>query len=302
MGFFDFFKQTPRIRDEEFLELCRKGTSEQIEEAILNGASVYARYPMWNWRRNGSPSIEQFSTQLFTPLIMAAKHNHNDGVLEILIKHGADVNARDANENTPLLWASWWTVCFGIHPSQIRSLSPEDNPLPKIRKRVKLLLDAGADVNAKDNIGKTALMYAAKAFNGGDIELISILVNAGADINARDNRGYTALMYAAAYTVEDNVFETLIKYGADVNARDNEGQTALMKAARGGCKEGIGTMIKLGAKIDAQDNNGWTALMHSTQTSFSSGAILLSYGANENIRNNEGKTASDIRKSKTSLF
>ena len=274
MGFFDFFKQQPRIRDEDFLELCRNGTSSQIEEAIKNGASVYARYPIWDYRRQGRPSTGQYATQLFTPLLMAAKYNHNDDVLNVLIKYGADVNAKDDSGNTPLLWTSWWTVCFGIHPSQIRALSPEDNPLPQIRKRVKILLSAGADVNAKDKGGQTALMYAAKAFNGGDVELIKILIDAGANINARDISGYTPLMYAAAYTVEDNVFETLIKAGADVNARDNMGQTALMKAADHGCKEGIETMIRLGADINIRDNDGKTALMYA---SYLAKEILLRY-------------------------
>ncbi|MBQ6775497.1 MAG: ankyrin repeat domain-containing protein [Synergistaceae bacterium] len=253
MGFFDFFKSPPPKRDESlFLELCASGTAEQVEEAIRNGASVYARYPMWDYKL-GYPSTEQFGKQLFTPLLMAAKYNRNDGVLEVLIRHGAEVDAKDYHEWTPLLWASWWTVCFGVHPSQVRALAPEDNPLPQIRKRVKILLDAGANVNARDNVGQTALMYAAKAFNGGDAELVSILIDAGADVNAKNNLGYTALMYAAAYTVENGIFEPvaepLIRAGADVNARDNEGQTALTKALELGCnRELIATLKKFGAE------------------------------------------------------
>ena len=262
MGLFDFLKPKPKVKDETFLEMCRKGTPEEIEDAIIHGASVHARYPMWDFYRQGSPSTEQFATQLFTPLLMAAKYNHNEGVLEVLLKHGADVNARDFKNWTPLLYASWWTVCFGIHPKQIRELSPEENPLPKIRKRVKILLNAGADVNAKDDSGKTALMYAANAFNGGDVELVNILLAAGADVNAKNDWGYTALMYAANYNVEDGIFEPLIKAGADVNARDNEGRTALIIASDGWCKEGIETMLRLGADVNARDNKGKTAAMY----------------------------------------
>ncbi len=60
---------------------------------------------------------------------------------------------------------------------------------------VQALLDKGVDVNAKDNHGFTALIWAAK---GGHTEAVQALLDKGADVNARDNTGKTALMIAAS--------------------------------------------------------------------------------------------------------
>ena len=162
MGFFDFFRPWPPKRDESlFLELCASGTAEQVEEAIRNGASVYARYPMWDYKL-GYPSTEQFGKQLFTPLLMAAKYNRNDDVLEVLIRHGADVNARDNLGYTALMYAAAYTVENGI-------FEPVAEPL----------IRAGADVNARDNEGQTALTKALEL--GCNRELIATLKKFGAE-------------------------------------------------------------------------------------------------------------------------
>jgi len=75
---------------------------------------------------------------------------------------------------------------------------------------VELLLNNGADVNAKSNDGWSALTYAAR---NGRKDVVELLLNAGTDINAKDNYGWSALMYAVAYGHKD-VVELLKRYGA----------------------------------------------------------------------------------------
>lgn len=55
---------------------------------------------------------------------------------------------------------------------------------------VALLLRHGTDVNARNNVGRTALTWAAYV---NDAEIVALLTNAGADVNARDDKGETAL-------------------------------------------------------------------------------------------------------------
>jgi len=97
-----------------------------------------------------------------------------------------------------------------------------------LRSLVVLLLTAGADVNAKNDYGWTALMMAV--FHD-HVENAKLLLEAGADVNAKNNRGLTALMMAAQY-FHDHVenAELLLEAGADVNVKNNRGQTALMIA------------------------------------------------------------------------
>uniref|UniRef100_UPI0026312A47 ankyrin repeat domain-containing protein n=1 Tax=uncultured Brachyspira sp. TaxID=221953 RepID=UPI0026312A47 len=58
----------------------------------------------------------------------------------------------------------------------------------------KYLLDKCADINAKDNDGKTALMLAS---SNGDLEVVKLLIDKGADVNAKDDYNRTALMLAS---------------------------------------------------------------------------------------------------------
>ena len=88
---------------------------------------------------------------------------------------------------------------------------------------VKRLIAEGADVNAENKKGSTALMWAS---GEGHPEVVRLLVDAGADVNAQNNKGYTASMWASYYGQKE-VAQLLIEAGADVNVQDNNGKTAL---------------------------------------------------------------------------
>src|SRR5450759_4165705 len=80
---------------------------------------------------------------------------------------------------------------------------------------VRALLAHGADVNARDAKGATALMYAAIY---GDVEFVNLLLDKGADPNASNDLGINALMWAAGDLAK---VRTLVAHGASVNARSN---------------------------------------------------------------------------------
>ncbi len=151
--------------------------------------------------KNGeSPDFKNFAH--FTPLHFLARHAAKMQVFpqfeglfrtaELLIEHGADVNARTDTENTPLHLAS------AHGPANF----------------VRLLLDRGAEVNAVDQDGMTPLHYAARAQT---LEIVVSLVEAGADLSARDRFGFTPL-HEAAEAGRLSKIRYLIEQGADPDA------------------------------------------------------------------------------------
>jgi hypothetical protein len=93
---------------------------------------------------------------------------------------------------------------------------------------MKEFLEKGADVNAADVYGRTALM---KAAFGGHNEAVAFLLENKADVNAASEDGWTALMYAS-FPRHTGIMELLISKGADVNACDKEGKTVLEIVSR----------------------------------------------------------------------
>ena len=125
----------------------------------------------------------------------------------------------------------------------------------------RLLIDSGADVNAKrTSDGLTALMAACQ---GGHVDTARLLIDSGADVNAKKTSdGWTALM-DACFGGHVDTARLLIDSGADLNAkRTSDGQTALMLACIGGHVDTARLLIDSGADVNAKrTSDGWTALM-----------------------------------------
>ena len=122
---------------------------------------------------------------------------------------------------------------------------------------VQILLDAGADIEARDGRGRTVLMSALQSRN---IETVLELIEKGAEINARDNVGGTALSRAAGPFGNAEVLKALLATKAEVNVADNNGMTPLHWAARYGDAERIELLLGAGANLGARDKTGLTAL------------------------------------------
>ena len=100
-----------------------------------------------------------------------------------------------------------------------------------------------------------------KAAANGHADVVEILLQAGADPNARRISGAAALKFAAARGHRD-VVEKLLSAGADPHQADNDGHTALMSAAAYNHGEIAKILLLHGATLNAQDNRGRTALIH----------------------------------------
>lgn len=102
--------------------------------------------------------------------------------------------------------------------------------------------NAGFGYQSGDNCGKTPLMAAAAT---GNVQSVELLIEGGADVNATDYFGKTALMYAASSHQGDDavqIAELLVKNGADLNTVDHFGQTVWDYAERHGMENVINAL------------------------------------------------------------
>lgn len=117
-------------------------------------------------------------------------------------------------------------------------------------------LENGADINAKNSQGTTALLLAC-SYKDND-EMIKLLVNRGADVNLKGGNGSIPLCFAARYSLKAT--QLLIENGADVNAKGTHGTTALMLASRAGNTSIVKFLLSNGADADMENDHGQTAL------------------------------------------
>ena len=194
---------------------------------------------------------------------------------------GADVNGSQASGWTPLMLASY----------------------KGYKEIVELLIAKGADVNARDDNGKTALLEALnpmhRELEKNDKEIAKLLIAKGADVNAKNNNGQTPLMFAANTGCKD-IVELLVAKGADLNVRNEFGDTLLMLAAAYGRHRDVAELLLAkGADINAKNEKGNTALLQALTPTFDTlenDAIdiakwLIAKGADVNAKNNDGQSA-----------
>ena len=173
---------------------------------------------------------------------------------------GADVSARDEDEYTPLLLATYHGG--GGTGGSVASEYPAV---------VTVLLEAGADVNARGNVRNTALhhaaagKYVATARDRYDHvetpDIVAALLAAGADVNARDLNGNRPLHHAASAEGLETV-AMLLEAGADIHVRDSEGNTPLLMAADQGFRNPglIEALVEAGADVNDRNERGETVL------------------------------------------
>jgi len=122
---------------------------------------------------------------------------------------------------------------------------------------IRKLLDAGADVNAPQVDGMTALHWAV--YND-DVATARLLVRAGAKVNAANRYGVPPLSLACTNGNADLV-KLLLEAGADANATLPGGETVLMTAARAGNVDAVKSLLARNADPNAREESGQTALM-----------------------------------------
>ena len=270
-----------------------RGNLEAVKLLLESGANVNAK-----------------NCQGQTALMSAAETGRVDA-LDFLLAQGADIQTEDANGKTALVYAAGRGTLETVHyllskgirftptdknsafiaavrwyqsshkPSQIESMN-----------KIRYLMNAGADINARDETGSTPLMYAAA--KNGSSDLPKMLIDHGADIHAKNTKGTTVLMRASTVYKPD-IAKLLLEKGAAVNERDGEGRTALMWVLSRIMVENANILVLLdaGADINARDNKGRTPLIWAAKSGSASRErinLLLDKGAEINVQDSSGKT------------
>jgi ankyrin repeat protein len=247
-----------------------------------------------------------------TPLHHAAAYGSAEAV-RLLLAAGADPNARNDFEVTPLMWAA---------------TEPE---------KVKLLVNQGADVNAKSKMGRTAIWIAAAndgsygivkflldhgakldgseivaAAGANDMATVKMLLDKGQSVNAKDPMGNTPLL-GAATNGNTKMAELLLSRGADVNAANSAdfggtvkagklalgNMTPLFVSSTYGPYDLLRLLLDAGAKADTRDVRQMTPLMVAVATDHADPRIvrlLIERGVDPQAKDRDGLTAADWAK------
>jgi uncharacterized protein len=140
----------------------------------------------------------------------------------------------------------------------------------------------GADIDARDDTGTTALHYAV---HQGDADLVRQLLRKGASSEVRNDFGATPLSEAAVLG-NPAIIKLLLDAGADANAANEHGQTALMVVARTANVEAARALLKKRANVNAREEiRGQTALMWAAaQSQPAMVRLLIKHGADVDAR------------------
>ena len=209
--------------------------------------------------------------------LVSVKHEVSSEMIELLASNGADVNAKfdfgDGAVTNPL------NMCVSMERPDL----------------AEILLRYGADPDARDYNGRTALVFAVIT---GD-EILDVLLENGADPNVPDNEGRTPLMLAAVDGTSDSeIAEKLITHGADVNIQDNNGVSALMWAVIGKDRSSdflLSGLIRTGG-LRAEGFESWLALVSlysavKREIQVDTVRTLIIHGADVNLRDEKDMNA-----------
>jgi len=124
---------------------------------------------------------------------------------------------------------------------------------------VRSLLDRSASVTARDPSGATALVAAAY---GNHLGVVRLLLDAGSDVNVKDSTEQSAYLIATSEVGEDTaLLDLTLAAGADVNAKDSYNGTGLIRAADRAHVEIVRRLLETEIAIDHVNRLGWTALL-----------------------------------------
>ena len=177
---------------------------------------------------NGGQDPNELDPEGFSALHWAALDDFQD-MVRILVQHGADVNIRNARQETPVVWA--------VNKGHLSML--------------KLLEQLGGNLAAVDAKGYMLTHHCAQS---GHVIILSYLARKGIEIDVQDNKGRTPLHWAC-YMNEPVMVQWLVSRGASIDKLDSEQCYPLHWATIKGNHQAVKALLRVGAQrqLEARD-------------------------------------------------
>ncbi|NUO47865.1 MAG: hypothetical protein HOV80_03305 [Polyangiaceae bacterium] len=248
----------------ELLKAARATTPDKLKKLLDAGANVGVR-----------------DKQGWTALHAAANEARLQSV-ELLLKLGADPNAEDEQEDTPL------------HHAFAARANINDRELADRAAIAQALIEAGADIDASGSEGRTALWGACNLARGKATNLVAFILSKKPNLNAADQEDYSILHIATIWNHE-SVVRAATAAKAAVNAKDNEGGTPLLHAAFHGRTELVKLLLASKADPNIASKDGYTPLRAAALQGYLHIAkILVDAGAKLEVADREKQTPLEV--------
>ncbi|WZD65732.1 Ank1 [Bovine papular stomatitis virus] len=210
-----------------YLETADKPSVEQMFRLVRDGADVNFTGPYG-----------------YTPLHVLMRCSPGTEEVRFMIAAGANMNAASLCGFTAL----HTYMCFGtVTPDTLRAVMHGGVRVRELEYNVSAILE----------------FFQQQGFLGIEVEVVRLLVDAGADIGAKDDVGRTPLhVYLSGFFVVETMVRTMIALGADVNAKDAYGRTPLFAflKSRNVDVDVLRTLVEAGARVTEKDLINRTAL------------------------------------------
>ncbi|MCP3940970.1 MAG: ankyrin repeat domain-containing protein [Desulfobacteraceae bacterium] len=221
-------KQTQTAQDSQYLKII-KDFSAYVSFTFLNPLNDY-------YFKEHLPYVIKNEYHKLSPLLsLVSKYDHIE-TAKLLIDEGSNVNEHYlvTNRSTPLWYAA------------------QDQRL----QMIQFLIDSGAEVEKKNQLGITPLMIACAQ---GSIKAVKLLLKNGAKINVASNDLSTPLMYAC---IRENLEMTklFLLRDAQINQADDNGNTPLIFACETGNTQLVKLLLENEADVNLRTQKGQTAI------------------------------------------
>ena len=215
----------------------------EAQATPLHYAAAGGQHKMVHYLLAQGADANQGNNHLVSPLRLAAEYK-SLATVQVLLAHGAGVNAVDDCEQTVLHWV-------------LRQWGNQQAPWQAEHQEiVRSLVAHGAELGAVDEQGHTALHMAADT---GALPMVEVLLAAGSPLHVEDRQGQTPL-HRAAYRGHEAVVGKLLQQGALLEVGSELGQRPLHLSARMARAGIVGKLLQQGALLEVGDKQGQTPL------------------------------------------